>query len=299
MDGSYSEPVIEVSEPDENNNVTYTVTYDISTQWIGTMSMERAQNGKLNAIILYETYNFIDAYTGTVFPTSNLTEDNEHAYFIESDVEVNGKTYNISTNCSAKNEWEEGNWTDLDSKAKYKNTCTFHVTLTAIVPEEYDGLIIALDGTGSTEYHELDIEVEEAHPFEDDVETTIFKDVTYGTALEEKLGDKYWYYRGDLQNDSISQIYVFYGGVQVQFDSVIDEDETKADGFVTVNWKDGTCTKSSYENIMYDVLSADEYTDHDTLCITVTLDSYFDATQVESVIIGDKEYSDGEIKEGW
>lgn len=33
----------------------------------------------------------------------------------------------------------------------------------------------------------MDTEITEVHPFEDNIETTIFKDVTYGAVLEAKL----------------------------------------------------------------------------------------------------------------
>lgn len=290
MDGSYSEPVIEVSEPDENNNVTYTVTYDVIVPWVGMLSAEQAQSGCQTGFQI-KNYLFMDAYTGTVFPASNLTEDNEHEYAIESEVEVDGKTYQVSASSKMEQEQGEPDWTWLDNntKAKLKLNFTLHMTQTIVAPADYDGLIMFLDGNGKTEYEEMDAEVSEAHPFEDDIATTYFKDVTFGAVLEAKLQENYWSYYDDEE----TYISVDYNNIQVQFGSVVDEEETKTEGYVTINWKDGTSTQ--VKNIEYTVYPADEYRDYEIAVLTAWLDPYVEPAQVESVVVGGKVYSGGEV----
>lgn len=152
------------------------------------MSAEHVQSG-CKPYFQWTNFEFMDAYTGTVFPSSDLTEDNKHEYAIESEAGIDGKTYHVSVSSKMEQEQGEPNWTWLanNTKAKIKVDYTVHMTQTVVVPADYDGLIMFLDTNGITEYHEMDTEITEAHPFEDDIETTIFKDVAYGAVLEAKL----------------------------------------------------------------------------------------------------------------
>ncbi len=178
MDATYSEPVISVSEEDVDGNVTYTVTYDVSGQWIGTLPVSVAQNG-ISTRIQFETYYFIDAYSGTVFPNAEMDDDN-NSYSVDSVVEVDGKEYTIKTSSSFETDWSDINWTDLGNEVKAKRSYEIHITIDAVVPAEYDGLILGLDGNGATEYDDIDTEIQEAYPFEGNVNEYIFKDVTFG-----------------------------------------------------------------------------------------------------------------------
>lgn len=289
MDGSYSEPVIEVSEPDENNNVTYTVTYDVIVPWVGMLSAEQAQSGCQTGLQI-KNFMFMDAYTGTVFPSSDLTEGNEHEYAIESEVEVDGKTYHVSASSKMEQEQSEPDWTWLNdnTNAKLKLNYTLHCTQTVVAPADYDGLILFLDGNGKTEYEEMDTEVSEAHPFEDDIATSYFKDVTYGKIAALKAGDMYLEYRGS-ENDEIDLVWLNNNQLTWYSYTKWEQEEVCNDGFVKIKWKDGTCT-----NIEYDDFGRWDNPDGD-----YGYGLYFnpiDISQVQSVVIGDEEFSKGQAK---
>lgn len=184
IEGVYSEPVIEVSEPDENGNVTYTVTSEIAGTWRGYFGLEDIT---FWSYCISKGFYFIDAYTGTVFPLAGL-DDNVSEYLVDTDVLVDDTTYHVATGKSLGSNWGTGEWlvTEDDEEAgdddlwRYEVHYTIYNTLTAVVPAEYDGLILAIDAKGSTEYSEIDTEIEEAKPFDTaDIATTIFKNVNY------------------------------------------------------------------------------------------------------------------------
>ncbi|MGN0494909.1 MAG: hypothetical protein ACI4GW_01650 [Lachnospiraceae bacterium] len=295
QNASYSEPILDISTPDENGNITYTVQYDVTFPYSCLLPNSYES---INYRYITKNYYFVDAYTGTVFPEADLTSDNEQASAIELDIEVDGKTYHIST-YSSMNKGDDQNAVFTESgadKLKYSCDITEHMTLTAVVPADYNGLILALDGNGVTEYEELDTEITEAHPFEDDVETTIFKDVSYGVNLVD-AECKSWIYTDDSENDLLDSIIVDYGSARIYFDGTLDENEVKTEGFITVNWKDGTSTIVQSENIEYYVYPVDETEQraYETSAIFFTLDSFYDAAQVESVVVGNNVYSAGII----
>lgn len=183
-EGVYSEPVIEVSEPDENGNVTYTVTSEMAGSWRGYFGLEDITFWTYS---LSKGFYFMDAYTGTVFPTSGL-DDNVSEYLVDTDVLIDDTTYHVAVGKSIESNWGTGEWsvTEDDEEAgdddlwRYEVDYTFYSTLTAVVPAEYDGLILAIEGKGSTEYSEIDTEIKEAKPFDTaELATTIFKNVNY------------------------------------------------------------------------------------------------------------------------
>lgn len=291
MEVTYSEPVIETSEPDENNNVTYTVTYDVTGEWVATMPAD-VQN--INTYYQFLNYNFIDAYTGTVFPSTDLTDDNGHEFVLESDVEVNGKTCHISIGKNSEQEWGEGNWTWLENNTKkeLKASHSNHVTLIATVPADYDGLILALDGNGVTEYIDVDGAVTDAHPFEDNVATTIFKDVTYGKIVALKEGNMHLTYDGSqIESDKIYNVNLFNNNMNLNLYIQMELEEINKDGFVKIKWKDGTYTSVTGEfGEPVEVEAEGIY--------SYMIDfSPIDLSQVEAVVIGDEELSEAEILE--
>lgn len=185
----YSEPVIEVSEPDADGNVTYTITYTIASEWEGRMEEDTAYAG-YSANWSFDTYELLDAYTGICFPSAgfDLYEDGGSGeYMLETEVLVNGVSYKV-----AVGEYSEqglGEWghdwvsdTELVSSVSWTTT----TTLTVVAPAEYDGLLLYIDGTGATEPADIDGEISEAELFDiEDFSTTIFKNVNYtGSLLE-------------------------------------------------------------------------------------------------------------------
>lgn len=289
MEVTYSEPVIETSEPDENNNVTYTVTYDVTGEWVATMPAD-VQN--INTYYQFLNYNFIDAYTGTVFPSTDLTDDNGHEFVLESDVEVNGKTYHISIGKNSEQEWGEGNWTWLENNTKkeLKASHSNHVTLIATVPADYDGLILALDGNGVTEYIDVDGTVTDAHPFEDNIATTIFKDVTYGKIVALKEGNMHLAYDGSqIESDKIYNVNLFNDYMNLNLYIQKEQEEIIKDGFVKIKWKDGT-----YTSVTGEIECDEPFEGMYSYCIYF---SPIDLSQVDAVVIGDEELSEAEIRE--
>lgn len=133
----------------------------------------------------------MDAYTGTVFPVGGLDE-NSTEYLVDADVLINDTTYHVATGKSMETDWGDGEWIWLDEESEYDQETgvlfeqryefdyTITMTLMAVVPAEYDGLILTIEENGSTEYSEVDTEVKEAKPFDtEEIATTIFKNVNY------------------------------------------------------------------------------------------------------------------------
>ncbi len=171
VEAVYAEPVIEVSVPDENGNVTYTVTYEMAGTWKGDFNsyVDFWDN------ITFKNFYFVDAYTGTVFPDADLTGEVSE-YLFETDISIDDTTYHISNGKSMTGNWNNAEW----SGNSYQEDYTVYMTLTAVVPAEYDGLILAISENGMTEYSEYNTEIKEAKPFDTaEIATTIFKNVNY------------------------------------------------------------------------------------------------------------------------
>lgn len=287
----YSDPWIEASAPDSDGNVTYTVTYEV--KYPVDYTCPKGQ-GSFTYRVGYKGYDFVDAYTGTVLPGGSGD------YTADCVIEAGGKSYAITVSRKKASGFSEPTreWFENDTKCRVTKDGTFSYTLTAVVPEDYDGLILAIDGKGTTEYKKLSGEIKEAHPFDDDIATTIFKDVSHSAVTECPA----WSYSADAGSGDVELMYVFNDQVYVQFNGGIEESKTKADGFITVNCKDGTSVQVSSERIDYFLCPPDEYSDHDTGVINAVLDAAVDVTQIESVVVDGRVYADGElttIELGW
>ncbi len=280
-EATFAEPVISASEVDSDGNITYTVTYEVSGTWSG---MVPASVASFNQGTLVGGWEFVDAYTGTVFPVAGIKGDDSYA--IESTVEVDGKEYKILT--SRSNEWnhDEGRWSD--DALRYTSSYTGSTTMTAVVPAEYDGLILCMDGNGKTEYEEIDTEVKGAHPFDYDIATTIFKDVTYGKIVALKAGDMYLAYSGS-ENDEIHAVLLMNNQLTWYSYTKWEQEEVCDDGFVKIKWKDGTCT-----NIENDHFGRWDNPDGDYGYALFF--NPIDISQVQSVVIGDEEFSKGQAR---
>lgn len=286
-DATYSEPSIDVSEPDADGNVTYTVTYSVRGTWSGMMA---AGSGFIPNVYIMN-YNFVDAYTGTEFPCADMT-DEENSYYTDSVVEVDGKKYKISAGSSFESNFEEEpSWSYFDNNTRAKATIayTFDITMVAVVPAEYDGLILALNWAGATEKEDMDTEIKEAQPLDGNVSDYIFKDVSYGDNL-------YWddgclTYLEDASGMNIS---LQASRMEIYSPNGIDENEQariKKDGYVKIRWKDGTETPVTGEVSYYS--AADDPNNSIINAVIVFNEKIIDYKRVQSVIVGDIEFTDG------
>lgn len=283
-DATYSEPVVDVSEPDADGNVTYTVTYSVRGTWSGMM----AAGSGFKASVYMMNYNFVDAYTGTEFPCADMTEE-ENSYYTDSVVEVDGKEYKISTGSSFESNFEEPSWSYFDNNTRVRATSayTFDITMVAVVPAEYDGLILALNGAGAIEKDDLDTEIKEAQPFDGNVSDYIFKNVS--------CGDNLYWTDGSLtypENASGMFITLHASHIGIYFVNGMDENEQariKKDGYVKIRWKDGTETPVTGEVSYY----LDDPNDSIDYAVIDFNENITDYKRVQSVIVGDIEFTDG------
>lgn len=179
LNASYSIPVIDVSEPDENDNVTYTVTYDVTGRWIGIMDTNRQS---VRSVTQFQTYMLMDANTGMIFSHSKPSNSETDEQFIETEIEVDGKIYLISISQRQEGGFsvESDTWMYLDNgRKKLKTSYTSHIIYTVIVPADYNGLILAISSEGSTEYEEQSDEIIESHMFDEAVSSYYFQNVNF------------------------------------------------------------------------------------------------------------------------
>ncbi len=286
-DATYSEPSIDVSEPDADGNVTYTVTYSVRGTWSGMM----AAGSGFTPNVYIMNYNFVDAYTGTEFPCADMT-DEENSYYTDSVVEVDGKEYKISAGSSFESNFEEEpSWSYFDNNTRAKATIayTFDFTMVAVVPAEYDGLILALNGAGATEKDDMDTEIKEAQPLDGNVSDYIFKDVSYGDNLY--WGDGCLTYPEDASGMHIN---LHASHMEIYFTNGIDENEQariEKDGYVKIRWKDGTETPVTGEVSYY--FAADDPDNSIDYVVIDFNENIIDYKRIQSVIVGDIEFTDG------
>lgn len=293
-DATYSEPSIDVSEPDADGNVTYTVTYSVRGTWSGMMA---AGSGFMSSVQI-KNYHFVDAYTGTVFPNADMTTE-ENSYATDSVVEVDGKEYKISTDQSFEYSEQEPSWSYFENNTKAKATMSYtsDITMVAVVPAEYDGLILALDGTGMTEKENMDTDIKEAHAFDGNVSDYIFKDVSYGVNLAWKEGQYGLTY--DCSNSQkISEIQLYSNCIRVAYYDEATETEfekAKKDDYIQIKLKDGKSINMSAD-ISQQEIDAGAFTSN---YVQPYFENYFERSQVQSVIIGGEEFSQVNGSVGW
>ncbi len=293
-DATYSEPGIDVSEPDADGNVTYTVTYSVRGTWSGMMA---AGSGFMSSVQI-KNYHFVDAYTGTVFPNADMTME-ENSYATDSVVEVDGKEYKISTGQSFEYSEQEPSWSYFENNTKAKATMSYtsDITMVAVVPAEYDGLILALDGTGMTEKENMDTEIKEAQPLDGNVSDYIFKDVSYGVNLAWKEGQYGLTY--DCSNSQkISEIQLYSNCIRVAYYDEATETEfekAKKDDYIQIKLKDGKSINMSAD-ISQQEIDAGAFTSN---YVQPYFENYFERSQVQSVIIGGEEFSQVNGSVGW
>ena len=286
-DATYSEPSVDVGELGADGNITYTVTYSVRGTWSGMM----AAGSGFRPNVYIKNYNFVDAYTGTEFPCADMT-DEENSYYTDSVVEVDGKEYRISTGSSFESNFEEEpSWSYFDNNTKAKATMqyTFNITMVAVVPVEYDGLILALNGAGTTEKDDLDTEIKEAQPFDGNVSDYMFKDVSYGINMKWKEG-KYGLRYDCSNSQKISDITLYSNCIRVEY---YDEatgtefEKAKKHDYIQIQLKDEKSINMSAD-ISEQEIDAGAFMFN---FVQPYFEGYFERSQVQSVIIGGEEFS--------
>ena len=280
QDATYSEPVVDVSEPDADGNITYTVTYNASGTWNGTLPLGSGRSCGTTV----KNYYFVDAYTGTVFPNADLT-DEENSYATDSVVEVDGKEYKISTSGSFEAIYGEPSMSyfENNTKAKVMVDYSINCTMVAVVPAEYDGLILALNGAGATEKEDMDTEIKEAQPFDGNVSDYIFKDVTYGMKLDWNEGNASSIYEIDGE-DMYVDVRVSHISILFREHKELSDDEKKEiekDGYVKITWIDGTETPISGTFGYFE----------DGSGVIIEYDGTIDYKKIQSITVGDIEFT--------
>jgi hypothetical protein len=159
---------ITVSEPDEDGNVVYTISYTKE----GELAYEG--EGNFNMGFISTGLSIMDYYTGTVFAERDL--QNDDSYDIYTDVVWDDVTYSVGYTKSIS--WDSGGW-QQDESGINRNLLSGYTICTITAPADYDGLVLCIDNRGNTEYEEQDVDnVSEAHIFGTE-EDESFDDCTF------------------------------------------------------------------------------------------------------------------------
>ena len=147
-----------ISEPDENGNVTISYTCD--------MDINLEYRTPITNFQWYYTFFFnssipFDYYTGELYSRSTVNEKGDTVFFDSNtgkdeyaytDIVWNGKTVKIGVlNKSYNNGWGQQEYLgEENGKYHYKNTTSQSITTYITMPKDYDGVLVALNKDGST-----------------------------------------------------------------------------------------------------------------------------------------------------
>lgn len=176
FNAKYFVPTVTVTDADEEGYVIYTVEYKINFPYYAEAP---AHITNFNARQTAETFYVMDYYTGIVFASSDLTEDNEQSYNLSSTFEWDGNTNTVSVA-------ENGQMTKLSENAEYIDDtrwkleleCEWNGVISILAPKDYDGLVLYLYMNGTLNNNTLDTSVNETHIFGErayeDIENGLF-----------------------------------------------------------------------------------------------------------------------------
>lgn len=143
-----------VTDPDDNGDITYTIEYSINVPLkfgILANSIESKQawyyNWQIAPLIL------CDEYTGLVFSEQDLFGEEGFSY--DSYIDWNDFSFHITGNVNG--EWtDEAEWqTSYDEETQItwaESPAVGKYTINITVPKEYQGLVLAFDKRGITDY---------------------------------------------------------------------------------------------------------------------------------------------------
>ncbi|MBQ8945767.1 MAG: Ig-like domain-containing protein [Lachnospiraceae bacterium] len=160
---TYSLTQCRASDPDANGMVDYEIVYTITVPTkFGILADSREAKYAWYYNWMAENMLLCDDYTGLIFGVKDLYGSDELIY--DSTVEWNGAEYHISG--TFEEEWVNNEeWAITYSpltlttwaEAPVIGTVSLHIT----VPKEYQGLVLALDKKGITDYTDPVVDTEE------------------------------------------------------------------------------------------------------------------------------------------
>ena len=171
FNAKYFVPTVTVTDADTEGYVIYTVEYKINFPYYAEIP---AHITNFNPYYTVETFYAMDYYTGIVFASSDLTEDNEQSYNLSSTFEWDGNTNTVSVA-------ENGQMTKLSENAEYIDDTRWKLeqeyewngVISILAPKDYDGLVLYLDMNGSLDNNTVSSAVKETHIFGEGKDETI------------------------------------------------------------------------------------------------------------------------------
>ena len=163
FNAKYFVPTVTVTDADEEGYVIYTVEYKINFPYYAEIPVHITN---FNPYYTVETFYAMDYYTGIVFASSDLTEDNEQSYNLSSTFEWDGNTNTVSVA-------ENGQMTKLSENAEYIDDTRWKLeqeyewngVISILAPKDYDGLVLYLDMNGSLDNNTVSSAAKETHIF--------------------------------------------------------------------------------------------------------------------------------------
>ena len=130
----------------------------------------------------YHDVQFVDYYTGTIFPYINFDSDTD-SFCVYGDVVYNGQTYTVYYYSFRDSEVVTNQTvTDQSGREIFEYSVEMHMTNYFIVPNDYDGIVMCVFTTDDTDtpFEEL---CEQSYPYF--VEPHVFNNPAYEDYLED------------------------------------------------------------------------------------------------------------------
>ena len=151
----------EVSEPDENGNVT--ITFNTYTNGGVDIKVTKPVKQEWSYTYFYLYTGFADYYTGELLPENvvnikgnsnileNGIEEKDKEEFANTEISFNNKTTNIGLlKQISSNGWGGLQTEKEDGATRYKDNFTMMFTQKIIVPKDYDGILLIMRKEGAT-----------------------------------------------------------------------------------------------------------------------------------------------------
>ncbi len=143
---TYTYSGIEVTEPDEDGFVDYTVYFDCEFP-IDFDYWEDAE--QVSFRWMWSNPSPMDYYTGVIFPSRTLFDDD--SFEASATVEWDGKSYDVSKTIESDLEYGESEYYETETGMHYSDYCYSKHTIRIHAPAEYDGVVLYMEKGGLTE----------------------------------------------------------------------------------------------------------------------------------------------------
>lgn len=141
------------SDPDADGNITYTITVDVKfLKEIGIVRDTKEEKHNWYYDWVVEPLIVGDEFTGTIFSPQDLYDSEFPVY--DSEFENKGITYTISGELWSEFDNNE-DWAielDEDDITWARATVSGTYVITIVAPKQYEGLVLAVDKNGITDY---------------------------------------------------------------------------------------------------------------------------------------------------